>query len=316
MISAGPETTAMRNEPFPQLVERLSELSVKKHYEAYRDVDWEGPDARIDPDDPRFSLTSAQALSHTDWYRGLRPEQQSRLGLAWICEKLKYGIEFESLLSIGLLEFTQRLPNGSPAYRYAMHEVIEESQHSLMFQQFINQAGQDPVGMGPMLMRTGRRVARYGGSFPELFFFFVLSGEIFIDDDNRKTLRERSRLHPLFQRLLQIHVTEEARHVCFAERYLEQRLPALSRFRTFRIGFALPRILEEGQRLMLQPSARMVREHQIPRAALQQAFGPGTPHQQRVREICAPVRELFASHRAGASARDKAGTVRPAAGGR
>lgn len=295
MSSVATETTTMRREPYLRLVERLSQLSVKKHYEAYRDVDWDGPDGVLSPDDPRFIMPESNPLARTDWYKSLPATVQSRFGLDWICEKLKFGIEFEQFLSIGLLEFAQSLPNNSPEYRYAMHEVIEESQHSLMFQQFINQADFDPLGLSPVERRTGGRVARYGRSFPEMFFFFVLAGEVFIDRENRDALAERGDMHPLVRRVLQIHVTEEARHVCFAERYLQQRMPHLSRFRRFRVRMAVPAILGHGERLMLRPSARMVRHYQIPRATLKQVFGPGTPHAARVREIVAPVFALLRS---------------------
>ena len=51
---------------------------------------------------------------------------------------MKIGLIFESVLKRGLLEFASTLPNGAPEFRYAYHEVIEEAQHSLMFQEFIN----------------------------------------------------------------------------------------------------------------------------------------------------------------------------------
>ena len=68
------------------------------------------------------------------------------------------------------------------------------------------------------LISMDDRMAAFGRSFPELFFFGVLGGEIFIDQQNREYLkRPRDAVHPLVRRVLQIHVTEEARHVCFAE---------------------------------------------------------------------------------------------------
>jgi len=53
----------LRAEPFSALVERLSRKSVDKHFEAYRDVDWDCEDFRICPDDPRWQLPD-RALVH------------------------------------------------------------------------------------------------------------------------------------------------------------------------------------------------------------------------------------------------------------
>ena len=50
------------------------------------------------------------------------------------------------MLKRGLLEFASTLPNGAPEFRYAYHEIIEEAQHSLMFQEFVNRSGFDAAG--------------------------------------------------------------------------------------------------------------------------------------------------------------------------
>ena len=39
------------------------------------------------------------------------------------------------------------MPNGSAELRYLYHEVIEEAQHSLMFQEFVNRTGLDVDGL-------------------------------------------------------------------------------------------------------------------------------------------------------------------------
>ena len=67
---------------------------------------------------------------------------------------MKTGLQFESVLKRGLLEYAFRLPNGSPEFRYVYHEVIEEAQHSLMFQEFVNRTGLDIPGL-PWELRSG-----------------------------------------------------------------------------------------------------------------------------------------------------------------
>ena len=85
-----------------------------------------------------------------------------------------------------------------------------------MFQEFINRTGFQIPGLGGIERRCANFVVKYAHKFPELFFFFVLAGEDPIDYVQRQTLRKnRQDTHPLIRRIMQIHVTEEARHMSF-----------------------------------------------------------------------------------------------------
>ena len=52
-------------ETFPELVARLSRLSVTKHYDAYADIPWEDPAYRIVPDDPLWQAGDDHPLGAT-----------------------------------------------------------------------------------------------------------------------------------------------------------------------------------------------------------------------------------------------------------
>lgn len=290
---------AARPEAFPALVARLNTLSVRKRYEAYRDLDWDAPENMIDRHDPRLCLGPEHPLGASRWYVEQPESVRSELGLECICLASKIGASFEAVLSRGLLEFASTLPNRSPAYRYALHEVIEETNHSLMFQELINRSGCDPQGPSALERWFDRRVARWGATFPELFFCFVLAGEIFIDHENRERLKRRHELHPLIARILQIHVTEEARHVCFARRYLEDRLPELYGPRRQVIRLAMPAIVRMSQSVLSQPSPRIVRQFRIPRAVLQAAYGSGSEHRATMDRVAAPILRITRGERAG-----------------
>jgi hypothetical protein len=287
------EVVAPRVESLSRLAERLSRSSVTKRHEAFRDVEWNAVEARIDRFDPRFRLAPESALGATEWYRSLPVETQAELGLEWLCQTLRYGIAFEQTLSAGLLEFVQTLPNRTPEYRYAMHELIEESHHSMMFQEFIDRSGCDPGDLSVVERWFQRPIARCGSTFPELFFICVLSGEIFIDHDNREHLERSAALHPLVRRIVQIHVMEEARHVCFARGYLRERVPRLPRWRRWVIRSALPILLDRAERIMLRPSPSLVRRYGIPPCAMARAFGEGSLHRQRVDGIVASAHALL-----------------------
>jgi hypothetical protein len=270
---------------------RLSQASVKKHFDAYADVPWDDPGHRIDPHDPRWERTASDPLGSTAWYRSLPARERARLGLATVAFQMKMGIAFESVLQRGLLELAGTLPNGSAEFRYAYHEVIEEGQHSLMFQEFVNRSGFDAPGMDGVLAWLARRVPALGRSFPELFFVHVLGGEAPIDHVQRTELRRGAALHPLHRRIMQIHVTEEARHVCFAERYLEEHVPSVSALRMLRLRALTPFVLEETAALMLRPPVAFRRKLGIPRAVAAEAY-TGAAYRALVADGLAPVRDL------------------------
>ena len=170
-----------------------------------------------DPNDPRWELEPEDVLGATEWYRSQPAQVRSRIGLHMLANFMKIGVIFEYVLKRGLLDFANRLPNGSPEFRYCYHETIEEAQHSLMFQEFINRTGFDIPALSRLELRGADFVVKYARKFPELFFVFVLAGEDPIDFVQRETLRKnRVDIHPLLRRIMQIHVTEEARHKSFA----------------------------------------------------------------------------------------------------
>ncbi len=272
---------------YPEQLRKLSRASVKKYYRAFHDIDWDSPANQLERGDPRLSLRASSPLGQSAWYRALPAAQRGELGLETTCQVFKLGLGFESVLSAGLLNFARTLPNRTPEHRYVLHELIEESQHMLMFQEFIDRSGTDPVPVDALNAFVDRRIMATAATFPELFFFCVLAGEVFIDREQRAWLHEAE--HPLLARVLQIHVTEEARHVRFAELYLRERLARLSSPRRRFLRAVLPKIYRDAQRMMLMPHDRLVRRFGIPRDVMHACYGPGTAHRDHVEEVAAPI---------------------------
>src|ERR1700719_981589 len=257
---------AGHSDAYFDLIRKLSRQSVGKYFDAYADVDWDNPDYRIDHDDPRWELESDDVLGATEWYRSQPPGIRSRIGLRMLANFMKIGVIFEYVLKRGLLEFAAQLPTGAPEFRYCYHETIEEAQHSLMFQEFINRTGFQIPGLGGIERRCANFVVKYAHKFPELFFFFVLAGEDPIDYVQRQSLRKnREDTHPLLRRIMQIHVTEEARHMSFARHNLRKRVPVLSTIRKARLAFSAPLILGAMGRMMMEASPQIAHEYNIPR---------------------------------------------------
>ena len=285
------ERSVRRAETYGDLLARLSRQSVVKHFDAYADIDWDAEDFRIDPEDPRWEVFE-DGLASTAWYQEQPQGVRARIGLHMVATFMKIGVQFESVLKRGLLDFAAGLPNQSREFRYVYHEVIEEAQHSLMFQEFVNRAGFDIPGLPP-LMRVGtRQVIRFARTFPELFFVFVLGGEDPIDHVQRQALRGRRPIHPLLKRIMQIHVTEEARHLCFARHYLKQRVPELGVVRRTALAVRAPLILAVMAQLMMRPSREIVRTYGIPNEVVAEAYTRNRRHRAETVEALRKVREL------------------------
>ena len=278
-------------ESYEALVRRLSHQSVVKHFDAYADIPWDDSEFRIDPDDPRWELGSDDSLGGTAWYRDQSPGVRARIGLHMSATFMKIGVQFESVLKRGLLEYGASLPNGSLEFRYAYHEIIEEAQHSLMFQEFVNRTGFDIPGLTWWQKIGARQVIRFGRTFPELFFVFVLGGEDPIDHVQRTALRSGRAIPPIMKRIMQIHVTEEARHLCFARQYLKRNAAGLSPLRRFVMSRRAPFILAVMAQLMMQPSRQVVRTYGIPKAVIREAYTRNPRHREKTLEALRKIRE-------------------------
>jgi hypothetical protein len=279
------------DDAYRRLLDRLSHQSVVKHYDAYADIPWDDPDYAIDPDDARFSLTVDDALGGTAWYRQQPPATQARIGLHMIATFMRTGWQFESVLKRGLLEYALRLPDDAPEFRYCYHEVIEEAQHSLFFHEFVRRSGLH--ARSPRIVGLAdRQVIGFARRFPELFFFFVLSGEDPIDYAQRQMLQSGRQLHPLVERISRIHITEEARHMAFARHFLRRNVPRLRAPKLCLLRLRTAVVMKVASMLMTRPSGHIVREYGIPRPVLAEAYGRGSRGEEFVKRALFKPREL------------------------
>ncbi|MDX2168912.1 MAG: diiron oxygenase, partial [Deltaproteobacteria bacterium] len=197
----------------------------------------------------------------------------------------------ESVLKRGLLEFALRLPEGAPEFRYVYHEVIEEAQHSLMFNEFVTRTGLQTKP--PFILGLGDRfVLRFARRFPELFFFFVLAGEDPIDYTQREMLKSGKQLHPLIERISRIHVTEEARHIAFARHYLRRNVPKLGALKMTILRLRTALVMKIAGQMMSRPSEHVVRAYGIPREVLREAYGPNSRGAEFMKQALFKPREL------------------------
>lgn len=264
--------TPAEDSRFDAMVERLSRLSVTKKSEAYVDIDWDAPEMALHHDDPRLRLPSHDPLTTTAWYQRLTDTEKSTLALYRVASSMKTGWQFENLLQRGLLKTAWHTANGAPTFRYAHHEIIEESEHSLMFQEFVNRSGLPVVGMPrfwqlltPVLVGTAASFDR------SLFLMLVLGGEEPVDHVQRLTLREGG-LHPLTEQIMRIHVLEEARHISFAKNWLKEELPTLGRLHRFMLSLRFPIAMGVMVPMMIKPSKDLMAYCGLPREVARDAY--------------------------------------------
>jgi hypothetical protein len=285
--------TALQNgQTYEQRLRTLSEASVHQHFDAFLDIDWDHPDFAIDPTDERWILPEADALGRHPWYQALPREEQIRVGLYRQANVTKVGLQFEQILIAGLMNYVFRLPNGSPEFRYSTHEATEECHHTQMFQEFVNRSGQDVPGgsrffrtIGPILPLAARIV-------PFGFFYGVLAGEEPIDHVQKSILRAGDDMHPLLQRIMQIHVAEEARHIGFAHQYLQHRAPRLKRHERAVLSVAVPIIMRWLCDEILVPSRRARKDMGIPRKVVKELYWGNPESRKMLRDLFGDVRML------------------------
>lgn len=277
---------------YQKLLQRLCAASVVRRYEAYRDIAWDDPEMQVDPDDPRWQLPEDHPLGATDWYKAQPPGTRSRIGLNMSAGFCYTGRIFEGVLSRGLLRFAAAQPHNSLEYRFAYHEVIEEAHHSLMFQEFVNRSGMPVPLVTSEVMQFTDKVAEYGTTFPELLFVYALGGEDPIDYVQREGWRKGTDRHPLGQRISQIHIVEEARHVAFARAYLRLNVPKLSEAKRTEMSLTVPSILGILSSLMMQPPQHIIETYGIPPEVIDEAFTNNPAQRELVVASLAKIRAL------------------------
>lgn len=274
----------------------LSEGSVHRRFDPYLDIDWEHPDFEADTAPERWILTvSGEMLGPHPWYRALPRERQIAIGKYRQSNIAKVGLQFELMLISGMVQHAYRLPNGSPEFRYCTHEIIEECNHNLMFQEMVNRIGIDVPGMTPWLKTLlGYVVGPAGALFPNLFFMGVLAGEEPIDHIQKAILRSGEEVHPIMRSVMAIHVAEEARHISFAHEFLKQRVPQTNPIHRLGLSVALPIIMFALGRAIVTPPRAFFSEAGIPDSVRKEVFYRSPDSKQAFADFFADVRTLAA----------------------
>lgn len=282
----------MTAETYAETLTTLSQGSVNQHFDAFADIAWDDPDFAIDPDDPRWILPAVDPLGAHPWYQALPQEQKIAIGLWRQANVAKVGLQFENVLIRGLMDYVMTLPNQDPEFRYLTHEATEETHHTQMFQEFVNRAGVDVPGAKLLFRAVAPFLPLAAYVVPEIFFVGVLAGEEPIDHLQKTILRADEEMHPLLERIMQIHVAEEARHISFAHEYLRHKVPTLNPVRKALLSVAFPITMRVLCDVIVIPPKELTTDMGVPRSVVKEVYWSRPESREMLRDLFGDVRML------------------------
>jgi hypothetical protein len=162
----------------------------------------------------------------------------------------------------------------------------------MMFQEMVNRIGADVPGMPRFLKWLSQVIPLAAGPLPIVFFFGVLAGEEPIDHTQKNVLREGKALHPIMERVMAIHVAEEARHISFAHEYLGKRVPRMQARKRFFLSLHVPIIMRVLCQAIVVPPRSFWKEFDIPRSVKKEIFFRSPDSRQFLRDMFGDVRML------------------------
>ncbi len=271
-MTAATSPTSRFDEDYRSMLQTLSEGSVHVHFDPYEDIDWDAPEMAIDPNDRRWILPADfDPLGATAWYQSLPEAKQIELGQWRILNIMKVGAAFESALIRGLMHYAMELPNGSPEFRYCVHEMTEECNHIQMFQELINRSGVDVPGTRLHFRLMLPFLGLFGGYAPVDLMIGILGGEEPIDHYQKIAIRSLE-LPPAVHRVMEIHIAEEARHISFAVAFLRMRLPHMNRVQRFALSLSFPFTMRWLAGEIMTPPRSIAKRFGIPKDVFKEAF--------------------------------------------
>lgn len=274
-------------------VEALSFATTRLRFDPFIDIDWDAPENDLDKNDPRWQLRAdTSPLAATDWHAAQPLQKRVDMGRWITANTFKVGIQFEMILIRGVVHYAGKLANSDPVFRYLMHEVTDECNHIQMFQEFINRNDQDVPGMRRLSRILGPLVGFISGYLSVLLFIGVLGGEQPVHFQQTLMLRGKQRVPPLLNRIVYIHLAEEARHITFADDHLAERVQYSGRLKRAMYAIMFPLFLRWLMGEIFTPSRTFAREFGVPRRTFKSAYWRSAYSRQMMAESAADARRV------------------------
>ncbi len=272
-------------------VEALSRATARLRFDPYADIDWDATENKLGANDTRWILDpDSVPLAATSWYAEQPVQRRIDMGRWITANTLKVTQQFEFMLIRGVVHNASKLPNGSPVFRYLLHELTDECNHIQMFQEFVNRTGEDVPGMRRGSRIFGPILAFIGGYASVFHLIGVLCGEQPLH--HQQTMQHRGALEvpPLLNKITHIHLAEEARHIAFADDHLAQQVQRVGRLRRAMYAIAVPFFLRWLIGEMIGQPRTFARQFGIPRRVFKAAYWRSAQSRRILAESAADVR--------------------------
>jgi hypothetical protein len=214
--------------------------------------------------EPEFEVTGTvgtgmvlpeELLSTAGLDLDLTDDQRIALSREEVASILDAGVRFESVLMAGfglMLAWQKELAD--PRVTYVLHEVGEETRHSRLFVQLIDQLS--PKAVNPftrgLFARTYRFIISRVIARKALFCVLVLTGEE-APDLIQKRSSEHASTDPYVREVNRYHRAEEARHLAFARLLLPEVWKDASAYERFVVRHISPIIMAALFNSMIHP---------------------------------------------------------------
>jgi hypothetical protein len=263
----------------PALLRQLSENSTP-----YRDplalVNWSQLNASS-----HWLPEAALSLYGLPEFGALAPSVRQRLSQYEFINVMHCGLWLEGVF---LQRMSRRLRPEMPRVEreYILHELREETGHSLMFLRVIEASGlaaPDGSWRAPRAAAALSRLAPAGGG---LFWLAMLVGEDVPDKFNRYVRGHADAVNPAIRQVCTLHIVDEARHIALARRTFESLLAGSRGPRR--------RLLSAAARLLLRELAGA---YYYPPAAFYELAGLAPGARWRALALRNPARSRFVAER-------------------
>ncbi|MGV0742660.1 AurF N-oxygenase family protein [Mycolicibacterium sp. XJ870] len=292
-MTAVSDADGIREDLYIDKVEALSRATARLRFDPDVDIDWDAPENALDVDDPRWQLDPDSApLAATQWYSEQPLSKRIEMGRWVTANTLKVTLQFEMMLIRGVVHYAGKLPNGSPVFRYLIHELVDECNHIQMFQEFVNRSGENVPGMRRGARFIGPILGFIGGYANVIHFIGVLCGEQPLHFQQTLQHRGAAQVPPLLNKITYIHLAEEARHISFADDHLNQRLQSTGRLKRAWYAFLFPFFLRWLIGEMMGQPRTFARQFGVPRRVFKDAYWRSAQSRGMMAESAADVRRV------------------------
>ena len=199
----------------------------------------------------------AISIFATPGYTKLSERQRKLVSQCEFINFIQAGFWLESLFIERIATALRKNSSNLTESIYHLHELREESGHSLMFLELVHRAVQFAPDQQFHKLNLANMLARFAPFDSSAFWIAVLLGEEVPDRLNRFIRKHKDQVCPVITRMASIHVIDEARHIAHAKDIIAaQGIPWQTRFL---LGPVINRIFSQFVDTFYYPSMEVYR---------------------------------------------------------